>query len=88
MTAPYTAAMTTRSNSTDQKTPPGAVVGVVGTVAAIAGALIILFTWQTPGYQTGFFIGGLLVVGGLLLRIESAIRGTSPQQDAPHDSAA
>ncbi len=40
----------------------------------VAGALIIVLNYDRPGYENGFFVGGLLVLGGLLLRIEAAIR--------------
>ena len=71
--------MFSRANPADQPTPPGAVVGVVGTVAAVVGALIIIFNG---------FLGAVLVLGGLLLRIESAIRGVSRPGEAPDDGAA
>ncbi|MGR6316493.1 hypothetical protein Q2K19_10590 [Micromonospora soli] len=81
--------MNTRPNPTNQETPPGAIVGVVGTVAAAIGVLIILLqltATSLPGRL--FLVGVVLVVGGLLLRVESAIRATSRQRNAADDGAA
>ncbi|GIG56753.1 hypothetical protein Lfu02_11250 [Longispora fulva] len=46
---------------------------IAGTVATLAGMVVILFNWNRPDYESGFFVGGLLVIGGLLLRIEGAV---------------
>lgn len=56
---------------------PGRTAAVVGTVAAVVGFGIIFFNWNRPDYQNGFFIGALLVLGGLLLRIEAAVAGVA-----------
>jgi hypothetical protein len=45
----------------------------VGTLAAVAGAVTILENYNRPDYEVGFFVGGLLVHAGLLLRIKAAI---------------
>jgi hypothetical protein len=54
----YTAVVNTR---------PGLNPRTVGTLATVLGALIILID------DHAYFIGGLLVIAGLLLRIEAAI---------------
>ncbi|WP_091667894.1 hypothetical protein [Micromonospora auratinigra] len=71
--------MFSRANPSDPSAPPGALIGVVGTVAAIAGALILILKGG---------IGAVFVIGGLLLRIESAIRGTSRPSSTPEDGPA
>ena len=84
--------MITRWNPADPAPPPprpGVIVGAVGTLAAFAGAVAILVGWQMPGAELGFLCGGMLLFGGLLMRIESAItRGMNRQHDAPDDGAA
>lgn len=83
--------MITRSTPPDPGPPPapGVVVGVLGTIATLAGAAAILAGWQLPRAEVGFFLGAVLVFGGLLMRIESAItRGMNRRHDAPGDGAA
>lgn len=53
----------------------------IGTIASLLGAVTVLYNWDRPDYQSGFFAGGLLVVGGLLLRIEGAVREGYPHRD-------
>ncbi|GAB3177866.1 hypothetical protein GCM10027259_23430 [Micromonospora palomenae] len=67
---------TERNPEPHWSTRPGALTGFLGGLAAAAGAIVIMVNYQTPGYEVGFFIGSVLIVGGLLLRIESAIRST------------
>ncbi|NES14495.1 MULTISPECIES: hypothetical protein [Micromonospora] len=75
----YTAAVFSRANPADQPAPPGALVGVVGTVAAMIGVLIIYFNG---------LLGAVLVLGGLLLRIEAAVRGVNRPGEADDEGAA
>jgi hypothetical protein len=51
----------------------GVLTRALGTLAACAGVLVVLVVSQDSGGH-GYFLGGLLVLGGLLLRIEAAIR--------------
>jgi hypothetical protein len=61
---------------------PGRAVGVGGTLAAIVGVALIVITFVGRPYgqgglgTDGLFVGGLLLLGGLLLRIEAAVKGT------------
>ncbi|WP_319459251.1 hypothetical protein [Micromonospora sp. RTP1Z1] len=84
--------MITRSNPTDPAPPPpghGVIVGAVGTLAALAGAVAIVVGWQMPRAEVGLLLGGMLLFGGLLMRIESAItRGMNRQHDAPDQGTA
>lgn len=51
--------------------------------------MAILVGWQMPGAELGFLLGGMLLFGGLLMRIESAItRGMNRQHDAPDEGTA
>lgn len=49
----------------------------------LAGAIVIVYNYDQVSYENGYFVGALLVLGGLLLRIEGAVRagtdaGTDP----------
>ncbi|WP_431933988.1 hypothetical protein [Micromonospora sp. RP3T] len=61
----------------------GRLVGVVGTAAAVIGALVILNAYNRPGWEDDFVVGGLLILGGLLLRIERAVRTHGGRTDRP-----
>jgi hypothetical protein len=51
------------------------VVALVGAVAAVAGLVLLLFKWDSYGVGADdLALGAVLVLGGLLLRIEAAIR--------------
>ncbi|MFG2167834.1 hypothetical protein [Micromonospora chersina] len=76
---------TERNREPHWSTRPGALTGFWGSVAAAAGVIVIMVNYQTPGYEVGYFIGAVLIGGGLLLRIESAIRSTGHGPTA-HDS--
>lgn len=54
---------------------PGRSARIAGTLATFVGVVVILYNWETPDYENGFFAGALLVIGGLLLRIEGTIAG-------------
>jgi len=58
-----------------------------GTTAACAGVVIMLVNVATTGAPLGaFVVGGLLLVSGLLLRIEAAVvRAGSPPVDSDRD---
>jgi hypothetical protein len=47
--------------------------GAAGTIAALIGASIIIFLGER-NYPEWRFNAGVMVIGGLLLRIEAAIR--------------
>ncbi|MGV9767672.1 hypothetical protein [Micromonospora tulbaghiae] len=53
---------------------PGAVTGLLGGLAVSVGAIVMIANYETPGFMVDFYIGTVLIGGGLLLRIESAIR--------------
>ncbi|MFE9689764.1 hypothetical protein [Micromonospora sp. NPDC005806] len=81
--------MITRWNPSDPAPSPprpGVIVGAAGTLAAGAGAVAILVGWQMPHAEMGLLLGGMLLFGGLLMRIESAItRGMNRRHDAPDE---
>ncbi|GIF71537.1 hypothetical protein [Asanoa siamensis] len=53
---------------------PGRITGVVGTVVAAAGVVVVLTEFSRAfGDGRGIMVGGILVVAGLLLRVEGAI---------------
>jgi hypothetical protein len=67
------------AKTTDNRTPPeataGVVVGVIGGLVAVGGTIFLLYQCNEPTNLTRLVVGVVLVFGGLLLRIESAIRG-------------
>ncbi|MEU8263791.1 hypothetical protein AB0C02_24585 [Micromonospora sp. NPDC048999] len=52
-------------------------VGLIGGLAAVGGVIFLLYQYDEPTTPTNLdlVLGAVLVFGGLLLRIESAIRG-------------
>lgn len=53
---------------------PGRAVGLLGSLAAIAGVAILLANWDQVGSGLDdLALGAVLTIGGLLLRIEGAI---------------
>lgn len=56
---------------------PGRAVGDLGTWAAVLGVIVIAETFVLRRYGVvgadGLFVGGSMLVGGLLLRIEAAV---------------
>jgi hypothetical protein len=67
---------------------PGGVVLFLGTAAALSGVAVIVVNVATSGVPLGaFVIGGLLLLSGLLLRIEAAIirSGRGPGPADPDD---
>jgi hypothetical protein len=71
-----------RNGEPHWSTKPGALTAFWGSLAAAAGAIVIMVNYQTPGYKVGFFFGAVLIGSGLLLRIESAIRSTGNRPNA------
>jgi hypothetical protein len=68
---------------------PGEVVGFVGTMAIVVGAVVLIPNTANPSTHVGLYIiGGLLVLGGLLLRIESAILRAGRVDDQPRKGPA
>lgn len=49
-------------------------VGVVGTIVAVLGALIALFNIHEYRIDGLFVLGVSMVIAGLLMRIEQAVR--------------
>ncbi|MET7864271.1 hypothetical protein [Micromonospora taraxaci] len=54
---------------------PGEIVETIGTLGAVVGGalFVIGLTGSTSGFPA---VGGLLVISGLLLRIEAAVLGS------------
>jgi hypothetical protein len=56
---------------------PGTAVRATGTAAAVIGVIVIVISFQGRRYgflgDDGVFVGALLLVSGLLLRIEAAV---------------
>ncbi|MEU1846649.1 hypothetical protein [Micromonospora sediminicola] len=65
----------------------GRLTGILGTVATVIGALVILVAYDRPGWVDDFAVGGLLVLGGLLLRIEAAIHQRGGRTAGPAPTA-
>ncbi|MFD1370868.1 hypothetical protein [Actinoplanes sichuanensis] len=53
---------------------PGIIPEAIGTISTLAGIYIIWDVWLTPAIKGVLPIGAILIFGGLLLRIEAAIR--------------
>lgn len=64
------------------KKTSGGIVRLIGTSATIIGALTLLFASK---HQNGeeFLVGAVFVLGGLLLRIEAAIKDAAQQKEPP-----
>ena len=66
---------------------PAEVVRFLGTSAIVVGGLSLVFNTANPSAHAGLYvICGLLVLGGLLLRIESAILCAGGVTDPPDES--
>ncbi|WP_144127596.1 hypothetical protein [Catellatospora sichuanensis] len=56
---------------------PGTAAGILGTSLAVIGVIVIVAAFLMRRYgllgADGLFVGGLMVVAGLLLRIEAAV---------------
>ena len=52
---------------------------------AIVGVIVIIIYSGPPDTQNGFFVGILMVLGGLLLRIEAAVVGADSRNTAGGD---
>ena len=50
-------------------------VGIIGALAALGGTIFLLYQYNDPATPTELVLGAVFVIGGLLLRIESAIWG-------------
>lgn len=57
----------------------------VGTAAIVIGLLITLLTLASPGSDRPFFLALLIVLVGIGLRIEAALRATSARQTETPD---
>ncbi|MDG4824393.1 hypothetical protein O7635_21285 [Asanoa sp. WMMD1127] len=64
---------------------PGLIASMLGTVVAAAGVISIFAQYGRPHEPDGILIGGVLVIAGLLLRIEGAIRAVRSADDAEPD---
>ena len=68
---------------------PGRTTGLVGLFVAAAGVVAVLMDYNSSGDGPGILVGGILIVAGLLLRIEGAIWATGdagevgPADDPP-----
>ena len=58
-------------------------LGVLGAIIAMIGGTILLVHWGDNSVEPGLIVGAVLVVGGLLLRLENAIRDTGSGGEAP-----
>jgi hypothetical protein len=67
---------------------PGDLVALLGTIAVVVGALFLVPNTANPSAHAGLYVVcGLLILGGLLLRIEGAIlrsgRVAAPPDEEP-----
>jgi len=60
----------------------------VGTAAILVGLLITLFTLTDAGSYRPFILAGLIVLVGIGLRIEAALRAGSPERADAHGQMA
>jgi hypothetical protein len=72
----YTAAMTTK---------PGWAMGIAGLLVAFSGAMVIFFSLIDAGDNGGLMFGWLMVLSGLLIRIEAALHGIAGRTSSVED---
>jgi hypothetical protein len=63
---------------------PGSFVKLLGTLAALAGFVVIVVSWGTVDRDNAF-IGTVIAISGLLLRIEGAISGLHGRNEGGSD---
>ncbi|WP_162907757.1 hypothetical protein [Allorhizocola rhizosphaerae] len=51
----------------------------IGALAALIGAVIMVYHWGDNQVVPGLIVGAVLVIGGLMLRIEQAIRNSADE---------
>jgi hypothetical protein len=66
-------------------TEPGWTLGVWGLVTVLAGAVVIFLSMVSRGDDGGLLFGCLLVLSGLLIRIEAAVHGIARRTGKAED---
>jgi hypothetical protein len=59
----------------DDAREPGEIHGFLGGMVAIGGAVYLLVAYN-DGDDAGVIVGAVFLIGGLLMRIDAAIRST------------
>ncbi|MFC0003480.1 hypothetical protein [Micromonospora siamensis] len=80
--------MSRTPNPVYRPTPPGTSAAVLGALSVVVGALVVAVTVGTSGSAAAFAVGALMVIGGLLLRIEAAILLSGGRSATPNDGPA
>ena len=66
-------------------TGPGRLARLSGTVAVLVGVLTIMANLDTYGGEPALYVAWLLVIGGLLLRIEGAVTAAAQRRSEFRD---